>query len=99
MKMGIIFQQILFWVRKHCLEKNLLFCYKQTNNINTTLFFKGLKKRTGMICVHFLANRWKLSTENARKHEQISSLIAGGEESGPKKSQYSVAYLWWPDNS
>lgn len=36
MKMGIIFQQILFWVRKHCLEKNLLFSYKQTNNINTT---------------------------------------------------------------
>lgn len=36
-----------------------------------------------MICVQFFANfaRWKLSTEIARRCEQMLPLIAGSEES------------------
>lgn len=41
----------------------------------------SLKRRGGVICVCFLVNRSKFSTKSTGKHEQMSPLIAGSEES------------------
>lgn len=49
-----------------------------------------------MICVCFLVNRSKFSTENEGKHEQMSPVISGSEES---LAHRSVACLWGSEES